>query len=163
MLERAGSSYKAKNDGIYTSVLRPLIKAAQYERKRLGGRETDAERPTAELVLSFPIVLTSGPVLEAVPATNAEIAAGTPHVVVREVGWTRILRSFDEEQLPSSAIVEVVTESALPEWIRERARGFKSEVIRRVESALPVFEAHHRGAQVDERKLAMLAAAWRSL
>ena len=46
---------KRRTTGIYTSVLRPLVKAAQYERKRLGGQETNDERLTSRAARSvFP-------------------------------------------------------------------------------------------------------------
>lgn len=180
LLERGGASgrpekdseqpkirYKATNDSVYNSVLLPLSKASAYERRRLFG-SGDSLQETAgasTFVLSYPLLITSGPVVEAIPAITAPEPGGgdAPAIVeVREVGWTRLIRQFDDPNLPSTVIVEVVQEASLAQWVEERAHRFLAEVGSRIEQAHTIFAAHVEGSRVDRRKLDMVATQWKS-
>ena len=142
LLERNKSAYKATNAGVHDSVIIPLAKAMAYEQRVLLGRELAASGIPGNVrhpsvVLSFPILVTAGPVVEAEP--------DGPSVDVREVPWTRVVRTFSDSSLPSSIVIEVVQEDALDDWVTNRLRPYVDQVISRLVLADRMFTTAQKG------------------
>ena len=149
LLERKNGSFRADNSGVFASTIEPLAKAIFAEQRALAPDDHPADQPA--LVLSFPAVVTSGPIIEAEPGGNG--------LVLREVDRTRIFRQFRSDYQPSSLIVDVVHESAVGSWLTDRVSAFTNQVKDRLHEASDLLAKP--GHELDRAEMVLRAKQWR--
>ena len=125
-LEHKGSSYSASNAGLMESLFVPVAKAMWSEQRELTiiHDSADSSLPM-QVVISFPIVVTSKPVFE------ADVTGGS--TAIREVPWTTVFRRFhrkaeDDDVLPESVLLEIVSRDGLTEYLDKRADAFTAQI-----------------------------------
>lgn len=155
LLEHKKGGFSASNSGVQDSVMLPLAKAMLAEQEVLASPlPPQASVKFLSLVLSFPVLVTSGPVLEAEPIGM--------EVRVREVPWTRIVRRFQDKGLPDSIIIDVVQERALTAWVEARYFTFRDNVRARLAIAEPLLAGQRDGRLLSAQDAIALRRLWQA-
>lgn len=155
LLERKGADYAAGNSGIYESALLPIGKATFSEQEALldGPQSTwanpgDTTRPS--VVLSFLLLVTSQPVVEAEPDGR--------DVHMRQVPWSRVVRRFGGKGLINdSLVIEVVQEGALADWVTTRYLPFCEQAVAQLNRSAAIYRRAAVGDHVSTVELTEIA------
>ncbi|MFK0074645.1 hypothetical protein [Arthrobacter woluwensis] len=121
-------TWLADNRGIFTSLVYPLAKAVTYYRQQ--GKQTAAHRPGqtwAHIEFMYPLVVTSAPVFSVDTAKDSPLEAA-------EVPWATITREIKSKNIDGQFHIDVVTATALGQYLDEHVRGFCDAVSRLAES-----------------------------
>jgi hypothetical protein len=123
-LNRAKGGWDATNAGIFTSLVYPLAKALRASQARLqtprrimegdGFPRRESTTTWLDVGLHFPVILISSP-LFVIDATGE-----TPRVEQRN--WVRTTRELKSANVQGTFDIDVVTETAFPQYVESRAR-----------------------------------------
>jgi hypothetical protein len=118
-------TWEAENSAIFTSLVYPLAKALKSFQNGMESSERGPGNPVsknlpAQVVLHFPVVVTSAPVY-VIDATQ-----GTPTAV--EVEWASATRQLASKSLKGDFTIDIVSSQHLPKYLDERVSRFAQGV-----------------------------------
>ncbi|MHA7156292.1 hypothetical protein [Arthrobacter sp. TMN-50] len=116
-------TWLADNRGIFTSLVYPLAKSLTYFRSQSNKTSYVMHKPGQEwasIEFYYPLVVTSAPIF-AVDTTEREVKA-------MKVSWATITREIKSTKIDGQFNIDVVTSSALEQYLAERVNLFADGV-----------------------------------
>jgi hypothetical protein len=110
-MRRQNGRWQATNESVYDSIIYPLAKAAEHERKGETGSALDSEVPWSvpQFIYTFPVLITAGTIF-----TVDVVPDGIP--VVRPVKWSPVTRQFSDY----SFMMDVVSFDCIDDYLDQR-------------------------------------------
>lgn len=118
---RKGKNWNAFHDGIYDSLLFPLIKCLEYNKDKDGGM---LSRDWSNYVIYFPLVV-----------LNSEIYAIESHNSTNELIETDFIsftRDIDSKKYKNKYLVDFVTKDGLQEYLNNHLNPFVKQFMKKV-------------------------------
>lgn len=140
-----------RGSDVHTSVILPLAKAVRYEQQSLA-----SGAGALTVVACFPTLITSQAVVE--------VDTSTSKPQVREVPWTTVLRRFGEKRQPTSMMFNIVSESALADFLSLRVRAYSREVAAKLKIVRPILgvtDATEIASWLNSRPAGLTQTDWR--
>lgn len=116
-MDRHGGDWRANNEGIFTSLMRPLAKAVTRVRSTQifdGVHRVGEDYSSVEFL--FPVVVTSAPVY----VVDVDQAPMNP----TEVPWATVTRDFATQRVNGRFRTSVVTFESFDRWLKEKVIPF---------------------------------------
>jgi len=156
-MHQQSGNWKADNDGVYDSILYPMLKAWKYQITQLEKDEDhDEERypswQTVYLDYLFPIVVVAGPVFTVDVTTNP--------AEVKEVGWSTLKRTFHSEESRDNLRVDVVSFDHLENYLDSRILKIAENAANTLRNNIHLFDVEWLTANLGEPENADYHKFW---